>query len=1124
MICSVFGSVTTLCRIAHSFLFVTMVALVPLGGLLVQEAVAAEDSDKKPSLPLQGSTEKLSFTTDQGTWLSLDVTPDGQSIIFEHLGDIYKLPISGGKAERIMGGLAFESQPRVSPDGQWLTFISDRDGAINLWVSKIDGSDARQLTSETSGNLLSPDWTIDSQYVVVTDTNKQNALVMFHRDGGNGLRLGPESDENGEESGPPGEGNGQGDGLQGVGVNMAPDGRYLYFAMPAGSIDVPAPQLSKIEIGRINLLTGESNQVTQTVQGAVRPAVSPDGKLLVYATREETTTVLRVRDLVTDSDRRLFGPVENASLGSLGDSARDHLPGYSFTPDGQALVVSSGGRLLKIDVRTGKATAIPFEVDVDLDVGPRLTSPYRVEQGPLRARLAQDPQYSPDGRRVAASVLTRIYVMDVDKPASMKQLTRDDARQFKPVWSPDGKWIAYVTWDSEEGGHIWRMRANGRGKPKQLTRDPAFYTEIAFSPDGDRLVALRGSQYLRQQTYSEIYSLVVPVNLVWLPADGGDTTLIVPGNGLRHPHVTNDNSRVYAYDGETLVSMRWDGSDRREHLSVTREVDSQTLTASRIMVSPNGHHALVLFERQVWVLPLPVHGGTLLKIDLDEPAIPAVRITDIGADTISWADGGETISWGLGSTLFRRPLSSVSFRAPDEKEDNEDEGADGPIEYVTLEEEDPVDRLEFVVNLPRPKPSGTIVLSGANLIPMSGSTTNQMSSVLHDQDIIVTENRIVSIIPHGSRAHPAGAKVVDVSGHYIVPGFIDTHAHWEFMTNDVLQPNSWAPIANLAYGVTAGLDVQTSLKDSLAYWDMVEVGLSTGQRLFMVGQSVDSSINFQSYKDAHAFLRRYKEYYRTPNIKSYMVGNRKQRQWLIQAAKDLALMPTTEAGHSLRLDLTHAIDGMHGNEHLHSTEAPQYDDVIQVFARTRIAITPTFIITGNPSGKEYFYSRTEVHDDEKLARFNPHPWLDLNTRRRTVWASDDEFDFEWKRLVGSVARLQRAGGLVGVGGHGEMQGLGMHWEMWILAMGGMTNPEVLRAATIDGARIIGIDQDLGSIEEGKLADLVILKENPLEDIRNTNTIRYVMKNGELYNGDTMDQIWPQNKKLPPFWWWSEEER
>ena len=334
-----------------------------------QEAAAPQGADETPSLPLEGSTEKLSFTTDEGTWLSLDITPDGQSIILEHLGDFYRLPISGGRAERIFGGLAYESQPRVSPDGQWLAFTSDRDGAINLWVSKIDGTDARKLTSESSGQLVSPDWTIDSQYVIVTDALKEDALMMFHRDGGKGVRLGPEPEGTSE-------GDGQGGGLRGVGVHAAPDGRHLYLAVPAAGIDVPAPQLSQIEIGRIDLLTGEANQVTQTVRGAVRPAVSPDGRSLVYATLEETETVLRLRDLVTDTDRRLFGPVENASVGSRRTPSRDYFPGYAFTPDGQAIVVSSGGRLVRVDVRTGAVSAIPFQVDVDLDIGPELTAPY----------------------------------------------------------------------------------------------------------------------------------------------------------------------------------------------------------------------------------------------------------------------------------------------------------------------------------------------------------------------------------------------------------------------------------------------------------------------------------------------------------------------------------------------------------------------------------------------------------------------------------------------------------------------------------------------------------------------------------------------------------------------------
>jgi len=147
--------------------------------------------------------------------------------------------------------------------------------------------------------------------------------------------------------------------------------------------------------------------------------------------------------------------------------------------------------------------------------------------------------------------------------------------------------------------------------------------------------------------------------------------------------------------------------------------------------------------------------------------------------------------------------------------------------------------------------------------------------------------------------------------------------------------------------------------------------------------------------------------------------------------------------------------------------------------------------------------------------------LDELTQRRPGWIRDEEFQF--REAAAQAAKIQRAGGLVGVGGHAELQGLGYHWEMWAFVMGGMLPVEALRAATIDGARIIGIDEDLGSIESGKLADLVILNKNPLEDIRNSTAIYQVMQDGRLYDGETLDQIWPKTQPLKPFWWWDDED-
>jgi hypothetical protein len=268
-------------------------------------------------------------------------------------------------------------------------------------------------------------------------------------------------------------------------------------------------------------------------------------------------------------------------------------------------------------------------------------------------------------------------------------------------------------------------------------------------------------------------------------------------------------------------------------------------------------------------------------------------------------------------------------------------------------------------------------------------------------------------------------------------------------------------------------------------------------------------------------VTRYKKYYRTNTVKSYLVGNRKQREWMVEACKRSEIMPTTEGGLDLKLDLTHALDGFSGNEHALPI-VPLYKDVVQLFSQSGIYYTPTLLVAyGGPWAENYFYETTEVHDDAKLRRFFPHSILDNKSLRRP-WFRKEEHVFP--KLAESAARIVRAGGHVQIGGHGQIQGIQCHWEMWALASGGLSNHEVLRAATLSGAQAIGFAGDIGSLEPGKLADLIILNKDPLADIRNTNTIRYVMKNGEIFEGDTLNQIWPAQKPLPEQWWWKEDPR
>ncbi len=1089
-------------------MFRTRAAILPaLAVLLVTSAFAADDEkEKEPDLPLQGKTESLRFTTDEGSWLSIDVMPDGESLVFDLLGDLYSLPIGGGQATRITSGLGFDSQPAVAPNGAWIAFVSDRSGADNLWIARPDGSDARKLSDESQFGIISPAWTPDSQYIVVTKTALKNELTLYHIDGGKGVPLtGAKEDEE----------------FWGVGAAVSPDGRYLYYAKGEDS-NGPVENFPATQISRYDFSTGTVNQLTRSEGGGVRPALSPDGDLLVYGSRDESQTGLRIRNLGSGVDRWLSYPVQRDAQENYRPPSRDLLPGFSFTPDGGAVVFNAQGRIWRVAIESGERTEIPFTADVALEVGPDLTASYRVPQGDLTATLIQDPQQSPDGQRIAASVLTKIYVMDADEGARPERLTAGDAWEFKPVWSPDGRWLSYVTWSMNEGGHIWRMRSNGRGSPQQLTDIAAFYTDLVYSPDGETLLAMRGNEYMRHQTFSEFTGLGIPLELVSLPASGGAQRVIKPALGARSPHFGAAEKRVFLVDETGLFSTQLDGSDRREELVVTgprgNRRGEEPPNAESVRIGPDGRHALALVNKQVWVIATTRIGGKAATVDVRKPALPSIAITDIGADYFGWFADGASIWWAIGNTFYSRPLASIEFKSD---EDGNDDTTDVEETFVPADEHESVTALDFNVVVPRHTPAGSLLLTSANVITMAGSSSDEMDRVLENQEILITDNRIVGVGESGSLTAPANTEVVNVNGNYIVPGFIDTHAHWEFRTQDVLEPQNWTLTASLAYGVTAGLDVQTAYKDYLAYRDFVETGQSIGQRAFMTARGIFGNNDFQSYDATLAYLRRYKEHYHTNNIKSYVVGNRQQRQWVVLASKELGLMPTTEGGGDQKLDLTHAIDGMHGNEHT-LPDSPIYKDVVQLYADTLTAYTPTLLVQYNAASmREYFFTRMEVHDNEKLRRFYPHNRLDELTQRRPMWQRDDEFQF--RQAAEQATKIQRAGGLVGIGAHGELQGLGYHWEMWGLDMGNMRPIEVLRAATIDGARIIGIDEDLGSIEPGKLADMVILEANPLDDIRNTIKIDRIVQNGRLFDGDTLDEQWPETKPLAPFWWWSEND-
>ena len=1084
-----------------------------------------EKKDEKKGLSLK-SDRKIEFTTDEGTWISLDVSPDGKTIAFELLGDIYTLAIAGGEAKVISGGMAFDSQPKFSPDGKWIAFLSDRDGNENVWTMRADGSDAKQISKDASGEFASPSWSPDGNYVFVSKAGfgiNTFEIWMYHVQGGSGVQV---------TKAKPAPATPRAERHNALGVVASADGKYLYYAMRHGGFSYNA-QLPLWQIARRDRKTGDEDVLLQQLESSFRPVLSPDGTQILYVTRYETESGLRVRNLQSGDDRWVKYPITRDDQESR--FTRDLFPGYAFLPDGKEVVYNQDGKIRRLNLATGTDTVIPFSAKVSQELGPKLDFPQRVEEGTVKARLIQDPAESPDGKQLAFSALTHLYTLDLPggKP---RRVTTGNARQFQPAWSPDGKMIAYVTWSSE-GGQLWKVPAAG-GAPQQLSKSAGVYSNPAWSPDGTKIVALRGNAYDRENSEFD-GGQTANADLIWIPANGGDANLILPARGAGGPHFTHERDRIYVYTPQGLVSLRYDGTDRRTHLQVKGQgifYAEEPVAADDVQPSPDGQWVLAHVSNQLYLIAMPIVGGEVPTVNVASASVPVKRLTDVGADYFAWADDGKTITWAVGASLFREPVSAISFEPPKEekkegekKEGDNKEAADKKDAGATAseakkeekkeekkfkEQDKNVEEIAVTVEAPRKIPKGTVVLRGATVITMKGAAGSE--EVLKSADIVVENNRIKSVGAKGSI--PAGAKVIDVRGKTIVPGFVDTHAHWTEIRRGILDTQNWAFLANLAYGVTSGLDVQTGTNDMFAYQDLVDTGDIIGLRAFSTGPGVFSDNNFQSAEEVKGVLTKYKKYYGTHNIKSYVVGNRKQRQFMVEASKELEMMPTTEGALDLKLNLTHVIDGFHGNEHTLPI-TPLYKDVLQMFAQSGIAETPTLIVNyGGPFGEDYFYENSNVHDDAKLNHFTPHRIIDEKTKRRGGWFRKDEFAFP--KLAAQMAKLERAGGLVGVGSHGQLQGLGYHWEMWMLSSGGMTPMEVLRCATVNGSKIVGRPQDIGSIEPGKLADLLILDKNPLDDIHSTNSVHWVMKNGELFEGDTLDQIWPEQKKLEPLFFWS----
>lgn len=1114
----------------------------------------------------------VTLDTDTGTWITLDVSPDGKSIVFDLLGDIYTMPITGSQdgsqVTCIAAGRQWDMQPRFSPDGKWIAFVSDRTGengkgGDNIWVMHADGSAPHQVTHESFHLLTQPVWMPDSQYIIARKhfTSRRSLgageMWLYHISGKtDGLQLTAKTSEQ-KDTGEP---------------IVSSDGRYLYYSLDASAGDAfrydkdSNPGIYAID--RLDMHTQQTERLIAGPGGACRPCPAPDGKRIAFVRRVRGQSELFVMDIESGVSRLVYDKLDRDNQETW--AINGVYPAMAWMPDARAIVFWAGGKIRRVDVPEKltppdaplpTSTIIPFRVKGTRSIANAIRFPVEVAPATFQARMIRNTTVSPAGDMVVFGALGHLWIAPfsgttIGTPA---RLTTDDTDfEYYPSWSRDGTQITFVTWNDDTLGTVRVVPSKG-GEGRVITSEPGHYLNPAFSPDGTTVVYEKtGGGYVTTPLWTRDLG-VYAVNL-----SAGQPRLISKQGS--NAQFGADSDRVYL-----TVSQPDKDSDKVSLISVplngqTPNNEEETLYrsdwATELRLSPDGTRLAFSERFNVYVTPF-MRTGKPIDIGPKASNVPVAKVTTQAGLYLNWSGDGTTLRWAVGPTVYSLPVQeaidaggfvaegAAASKAPSAAEKD----ADGNKGAKAKEDSPAPQSAEINLTAKYDMPTGSdgspsvIALTNAKILTMQNlpwhqgqdpSATRGMMVIEHGT-VVVRGNRIEAVGPADSVTIPAGATVVDLEGGVIAPGFVDVHAHGAQGENGFTPQRNWVDHANLAFGVTTIHDPSNDTEMVFSASELAKTGQILAPRIFstgtiLYGAAGSFKADIDSLDDALFHLRRLKAV-GAFSVKSYMQPRRDQRQMVLEAARRLHMMVVPEGGALFQQNMTMVVDGHTSVEHTLPV-ADIYDDVTQFWGHSQVGNTPTLIVAyGGIGGENYWYAKTNVWDNRHLEHFVPRFILDPRSRR-PVDAPDNEWNhFAEARVAKKLLDAKAAGvgmelannqagaesptgnqtwGGPTLGAHGQQAGMGAHWEMWMMVQGGMSPMQALRAATIDGAWYVGLDKDIGSIAPGKLADMVVFREDPSLDIRKTETVRLVMLNGRLYDSADLSQIAPAKTPGPKY--------
>ena len=493
-------------------------------------------------------------------------------------------------------------------------------------------------------------------------------------------------------------------------------------------------------------------------------------------------------------------------------------------------------------------------------------------------------------------------------------------------------------------------------------------------------------------------------------------------------------------------------------------------------------------------------GGQTVTVGEKASSLPVTRVSKGGADYIGWTNNGSTLHWSMGPVLYRASTSALTPTSPSENAPKFTPPDIGTSLARTIRAD---------------KPSGTVAITGARIHTMTGSG----AGTIENGAIVIEGDRVVAIGPASDVTIPSGATLVDAAGQTIIPGLVDAHAHGAQGVGDLVPQQNWSLVQNLALGTTTLHDPSSSASMIFSASERQRAGGLLAPRIFSTGEIIYGAkspgvyARVDSYEDALAHVRRIKAQGGI-SVKNYNQPRREQRQQVVAAARAENMLVVAEGGSLFGMDMNLVADGNSTLEHNIPVDV-MYDDVLQMFGGSDTNYTPTLVVTyGGLAADPYWRQATDVFDNPLLVHTPPKMLLAETGRRIKApeWAFvDDNSAREAKKLADRGVK-------VSIGAHGQQAGIAAHWELWSFVRGGMTPVEALRAGTIESAKSLGMDRDVGSLEVGKLADLVILTGDPTQDIRNSDDIAQVMLGGRLYDARTMNETITGDDRRMPYWW------